>query len=191
MVHQAIAQPLARCPVEVGMFPHWLAIDGRQPAIPENAPVERRKPAARRARPAATAEAAGAACASPHTCAGALQAPTAGPVHCCSSSSSLGGLSRMTCADRGRSERCGRSQGGRRAAAGGWAGAAGPGAAAAAAGGQCGGARAVAGAAALPGQGQAPAAGCACTPRACSPCAAGPGPHTCRALLWDSACCRS
>jgi hypothetical protein len=60
MAWQGIAQPLVKCPVEVGMFPHWLAIDGRQPAIPENAPVERRKPAARRARPAAKAEPAGA-----------------------------------------------------------------------------------------------------------------------------------
>ena len=56
---QGIAQPLVKCPVEIGMFPHWLAIEGRQPAIPENAPIERRRPAARRTRPAANAEAAG------------------------------------------------------------------------------------------------------------------------------------
>ena len=32
---------LPKCPVEVGVVPHWLAIDGIQPAIPENTPLER------------------------------------------------------------------------------------------------------------------------------------------------------
>ena len=39
--------------MEVGVFPHWLAINGQQPAIPENAPVERRRPAAKRIKSAA------------------------------------------------------------------------------------------------------------------------------------------
>lgn len=50
---QVLAQPLPRCPVEVGTLPHWLAIEGKQPATAENAIIERRKPAAKRTRTAA------------------------------------------------------------------------------------------------------------------------------------------
>jgi len=45
--------PLARPPVEVGVMPHWLFINGVQPAVPENAPLE--KPGARRTKAAAAA----------------------------------------------------------------------------------------------------------------------------------------
>ncbi len=38
---QAVTSQLPKCPVEVGVVPHWLAIDGIQPAIPENMPLER------------------------------------------------------------------------------------------------------------------------------------------------------
>ena len=68
---QGVAQPPGKCPVEVGVFPHWLAIDGQQPAIPENAPVERRRPAAKRIKSAAAkGSPAGAALMLPpaHTC---------------------------------------------------------------------------------------------------------------------------
>lgn len=34
-----IEHPLPKCPVEVGVNAHWLAVDGVQPAIPENAAV--------------------------------------------------------------------------------------------------------------------------------------------------------
>jgi hypothetical protein len=40
--------PLPEVPVEVGVVLHWLAVDGRQPAIPENEPLER--PRAKRQR---------------------------------------------------------------------------------------------------------------------------------------------
>lgn len=40
-LEQAISAPLPPLPVEAGVIPHWLAVDGRQPAIPENAPLER------------------------------------------------------------------------------------------------------------------------------------------------------
>ena len=33
-------QPLPKVPVEVGVIPHWLAIEGVQPAIPENAAIQ-------------------------------------------------------------------------------------------------------------------------------------------------------
>ena len=36
-------QPLPKVPVEVGVIPHWLAIEGVQPAIPENAAVQPRR----------------------------------------------------------------------------------------------------------------------------------------------------
>ncbi|KAK9812091.1 hypothetical protein WJX73_005731 [Symbiochloris irregularis] len=38
-LEQVIEQPLPKCPVEVGVNAHWLAVDGVQPAIPENAAV--------------------------------------------------------------------------------------------------------------------------------------------------------
>ena len=44
---QVIDAPLPKVPIEVGVVPHWLAVDGVQPAIPENAPLER--PRAKRA----------------------------------------------------------------------------------------------------------------------------------------------
>ena len=40
---QAVDQPLPKVPVEVGVIPHWLAIEGMQPAIPENAAIQPRK----------------------------------------------------------------------------------------------------------------------------------------------------
>ncbi len=48
---QVVGAPLPRCPFEVGVVPHWLAVDGVQPAIPENAPLDR--PRSKRARAAA------------------------------------------------------------------------------------------------------------------------------------------
>lgn len=38
---QVIGKSLPRPPIEVGLLPHWLAVDGVQPTIPENAPWER------------------------------------------------------------------------------------------------------------------------------------------------------
>jgi transcription initiation factor TFIID subunit 6 len=51
-VEQLVDTPLPRAPVEVGVTPHWLLINGVQPAIPENAPIAR--PQARRSKAAAT-----------------------------------------------------------------------------------------------------------------------------------------
>ncbi|KAK9812628.1 hypothetical protein WJX72_000897 [[Myrmecia] bisecta] len=51
-VQQLLQPPLPRRPVEVGMVPHWLAVDGVQPAIPENAPLERPKAKRQRLEPA-------------------------------------------------------------------------------------------------------------------------------------------
>ena len=45
---QVIEQPLPKCPAEVGVALHWLAINGVQPAIPENAPVGQPAPKRRR-----------------------------------------------------------------------------------------------------------------------------------------------
>lgn len=42
---ELIDAPLPKAPVEVGIVPHWLIINGVQPLIPENAPLE--KPAKR------------------------------------------------------------------------------------------------------------------------------------------------
>eukprot|EP00983_Pelagomonas_calceolata_P134419 1162060-Pelagomonas_calceolata.AAC.12 len=55
---QLVDAPLARPPVEVGVMPHWLFINGVQPAIPENAPLER--PSAKRAKAGAGSAAAAA-----------------------------------------------------------------------------------------------------------------------------------
>lgn len=35
-----IEAPLPKAPLDTGLACHWLAIEGVQPAIPENAPVE-------------------------------------------------------------------------------------------------------------------------------------------------------
>ena len=43
---QEVDRPLPKPPVEVGVTAHWLAIDGVQPAIPENTPLG--QPAKRR-----------------------------------------------------------------------------------------------------------------------------------------------
>lgn len=48
MVLQELDKKLPKCPVEVGTFPHWLIINGKQPAIPENAVIDRRQPPAKR-----------------------------------------------------------------------------------------------------------------------------------------------
>eukprot|EP00955_Chlamydomonas_euryale_P083857 363897-Chlamydomonas_euryale.AAC.12 len=45
---QLLDEPLPPPPVEAGLLPHWLFINGIQPAIPENALIER--PISRRAR---------------------------------------------------------------------------------------------------------------------------------------------
>lgn len=37
---QMIGGALPRAPVEVGLLPHWLVVDGVQPAIPENTAVD-------------------------------------------------------------------------------------------------------------------------------------------------------
>lgn len=50
---QELVRGLSKCPIEVGTFPHWLIINGKQPAIPENAIVDRRQPPAKRRKLAA------------------------------------------------------------------------------------------------------------------------------------------
>lgn len=37
---QVTEAPLPKAPLDVSITSHWLAIEGVQPAIPENAPVE-------------------------------------------------------------------------------------------------------------------------------------------------------
>lgn len=41
---QVVGKSLPRPPVEVGLLPHWLLVDGVQPAIPENAALDRSRP---------------------------------------------------------------------------------------------------------------------------------------------------
>ena len=53
---QAIDQPLPKVPADVGVIPHWLAIDGVQPAIPENAAIQPRAAKRPRLDPAAAAK---------------------------------------------------------------------------------------------------------------------------------------
>ena len=36
-------EPLPKVPTEVAVIPHWLAIEGVQPAIPENAAIQPRR----------------------------------------------------------------------------------------------------------------------------------------------------
>lgn len=52
---QLLDEPLPPAPVEVGLMPHWLFINGVQPAIPENAPID--KPITKRSRAQAAAAA--------------------------------------------------------------------------------------------------------------------------------------
>lgn len=40
LVLQVIEAPLPKAPLDTAVHCHWLAIEGVQPAIPENAPVE-------------------------------------------------------------------------------------------------------------------------------------------------------
>ena len=40
LTFQVIESPLPKAPLDVSVSAHWLAIEGVQPAIPENAPVE-------------------------------------------------------------------------------------------------------------------------------------------------------
>eukprot|EP00873_Tetraselmis_striata_P024590 jgi/Tetstr1/444854/TSEL_032696.t1 len=47
-IDQVIEAPLPKVPVDIGVMTHWLVVDGVQPAIPENAPLER--PALKRPR---------------------------------------------------------------------------------------------------------------------------------------------
>lgn len=47
-IDQVIEAPLPKVPVDIGVMVHWLVVDGVQPAIPENAPLER--PALKRPR---------------------------------------------------------------------------------------------------------------------------------------------
>ena len=50
---QELERKLTKCPVEAGTFPHWLIINGKQPAIPENAVISRRQPPPKRRKIAA------------------------------------------------------------------------------------------------------------------------------------------
>ena len=52
---QAIDQPLPKVPADVGIVLHWIAIDGVQPAIPENAAIQPRAAKRPRLDPAAVA----------------------------------------------------------------------------------------------------------------------------------------
>ena len=56
---QIVSRNPPRAPLEVGVLPHWLVVDGVQPAIPENAPVERPHARKRPRKPAALPAAAG------------------------------------------------------------------------------------------------------------------------------------
>lgn len=56
-----VGKSLPRAPLEVGLLPHWLVVDGVQPAIPENAPLERPRPRKRLRSSSATAPVAAAA----------------------------------------------------------------------------------------------------------------------------------
>ena len=40
---QAVDAPLPKVPTDVAVIPHWLAIEGVQPAIPENAAIQPRR----------------------------------------------------------------------------------------------------------------------------------------------------
>jgi hypothetical protein len=42
--NQAIEAPLPKVPRDVGIAAHWLAVNGQQPAVPENAPIEQPPP---------------------------------------------------------------------------------------------------------------------------------------------------
>lgn len=51
---QVVEKPLPSVPCEVGVVPHWLAIEGVQPRISENEPIER--PRAKRPRVESTTQ---------------------------------------------------------------------------------------------------------------------------------------
>lgn len=40
---QIVEEPLPKVPVEVGLVPHWLAINGVQPRIAEHAPIDKQR----------------------------------------------------------------------------------------------------------------------------------------------------
>ena len=42
-IEQVVEAPLPQCPVDIGVMMHWLVVNGVQPSIPENAPLEPRK----------------------------------------------------------------------------------------------------------------------------------------------------
>eukprot|EP00240_Pyramimonas_obovata_P005207 CAMPEP_0118942302 /NCGR_PEP_ID=MMETSP1169-20130426/35919_1 /TAXON_ID=36882 /ORGANISM="Pyramimonas obovata, Strain CCMP722" /LENGTH=428 /DNA_ID=CAMNT_0006887303 /DNA_START=376 /DNA_END=1658 /DNA_ORIENTATION=+ len=47
---EIITAPFPKCPVDVTVVPHWLAVEGVQPAIPENPPPPVEKPSLKRTR---------------------------------------------------------------------------------------------------------------------------------------------
>ena len=46
---QMIEAPLPKVPVEVGVVPHWLAIDGAQPNVPQHPPADKQRVKRKRA----------------------------------------------------------------------------------------------------------------------------------------------
>ncbi len=75
---QVIGKRLPRPPIEVGLVPHWLIVDGAQPAIPENAPLERLRTRKRQRGGAPGAAAAAATTTMPTVAAGAGRQPAGG-----------------------------------------------------------------------------------------------------------------
>ena len=102
MALQVIDRPLPKCPVEVGVLAHWLAIEGVQPAIPENAPLHPRKPKRQRTVPSGPTAAAPAPAkalnqAAAGQVAGGLRGGTCCEVAGCLCCGSYGGLCMSKC----------------------------------------------------------------------------------------------